>query len=339
MGWGSAQKILRIAGRIVFVIYVVFASKKENTRELYDGMGLLFSNFVPLQLRKLNKMIEIGKYNTLTILRDTKVGLFLGTPETDPEGIHDILLPNKYVPNEFEIGEELIVFVYLDHEERPVATTLEPYILLNEFALLRVNYVNQIGAFMDWGMEKDILVPFKEQARLMEKGKRYLVYLYMDEKTNRLVASSKTNQFLKNEELTVEKGEEVDLIVSHITEIGINVIINERHKGLLYKDEVYDDAIRTGDRMRGYIKNIRPDNKIDVALQIQGYQSIEPNADLILDELRASRGFLRLTDSSHPEDIKTVLKMSKKTFKKAIGALYREKLIEIKEDGIYLIKE
>ncbi|CAM2943981.1 hypothetical protein SAMN05444355_11452 [Flavobacterium frigoris] len=306
---------------------------------MYDGMGLLFSNFVPLQLRKLNKMIEIGKYNTLTILRDTKVGLFLGTPETDPEGIHDILLPNKYVPNEFEIGEELIVFVYLDHEERPVATTLEPYILLNEFALLRVNYVNQIGAFMDWGMEKDILVPFKEQARLMEKGKRYLVYLYMDEKTNRLVASSKTNQFLKNEELTVEKGEEVDLIVSHITEIGINVIINERHKGLLYKDEVYDDAIRTGDRMRGYIKNIRPDNKIDVALQIQGYQSIEPNADLILDELRASRGFLRLTDSSHPEDIKTVLKMSKKTFKKAIGALYREKLIEIKEDGIYLIKE
>lgn len=300
---------------------------------------LLFSNFVPLRFRKKNKMIEIGKYNTLTILRDTKVGLFLGTPETDPEGIHDILLPNKYVPNEFEIGEELIVFVYLDHEERPVATTLEPYILLNEFALLRVNYVNQIGAFMDWGMEKDILVPFKEQARPMEKGKRYLVYLYMDEKTNRLVASSKTNQFLKNEELTVEKGEEVELIVSHITEIGINVIINERHKGLLYKDEVYDDAIRTGDRMRGYIKNIRPDNKIDVSLQKQGYESIEPNADKILDELRASRGFLRLNDNSHPEDIKTVLKMSKKTFKKAIGALYREKLIEIKDDGIYLIKQ
>ena len=294
--------------------------------------------FVPLHSR-IDEMLAIGKYNTLTILRDTKVGLFLGNPEKDPEGIHDVLLPNKYVPNEFEIGEELIVFVYLDHEERPVATTLAPYILLNEFALLRVNYINQIGAFMDWGMEKDILVPFKEQARPMEKGKRYLVYLYMDEKTNRLVASSKTNQFLKNEELTVEKGEEVELIVSHITEIGINVIINERHKGLLYKDEVYDDAIRTGDRMRGYIKNIRPDNKIDVSLQKQGYESIEPNADKILDELRASRGFLRLNDNSHPEDIKTVLKMSKKTFKKAIGALYREKLIEIKDDGIYLIKQ
>ncbi|MBQ0908680.1 GntR family transcriptional regulator [Flavobacterium sp. F-328] len=284
-------------------------------------------------------MIEIGKYNTLTILRDTQVGLFLGNPELDPEGIHDVLLPNKYVPKVFEIGEELIVFVYLDHEQRPVATTLEPSILLNEFALLRVNYTNQVGAFMDWGMEKDILVPFKEQARPMEKGKRYLVYLYLDEKTNRLVASSKLNQFLKNENLTVEKGEEVDLIVSHITELGINVIINEKYKGLMYKDEVYDDAIRTGDRMRGYIKAIRPDNKIDVSLQIQGYQSIEPNAEKILDELRASRGFLRLTDNSHPEDIKTVLKMSKKTFKKAIGALYREQRIEIKEDGIYLIKE
>ena len=284
-------------------------------------------------------MIAIGKYNTLNILRDTKVGLFLGNETTDPEGIHDILLPNKYVPNQFEIGDELTVFVYLDHEERPVATTLEPYILLNEFALLRVNYVNQVGAFMDWGMEKDILVPFKEQARPMEKGKRYLVYLYMDEKTNRLVASSKTNQFLNNETLTVENGEEVDLIVSHITEIGINVIINEQHKGLVYKDEVYDDGIRTGDRMRGYIKTIRPDNKIDVSLQKLGYDNIEPNAQKILDELKASRGFLRLNDNSHPEDIKTVLKMSKKTFKKAIGSLYKDKLIAIKEDGIYLITE
>lgn len=284
-------------------------------------------------------MIKIGKYNTLTILRDTKVGLFLGNEITDPEGIHDILLPNKYVPSQFEIGDELTVFVYLDHEERPVATTLEPYILLNEFALLRVNYVNQVGAFMDWGMEKDILVPFKEQARPMEKGKRYLVFLYMDEKTNRLVASSKTNQFLNNESLTVENWEEVDLIVSHITEIGINVIINERHKGLVYKDEVYDDAIRTGDRLRGYIKTIRPDNKIDVSLHKLGYQNIEPNAQKILDELKASRGFLRLNDSSHPEDIKTVLKMSKKTFKKAIGSLYKDRKIEMKDDGIYLISE
>jgi predicted RNA-binding protein (virulence factor B family) len=276
--------------------------------------------------------MKIGQFNTLTIDRDTKVGLFL------TNGKEDVLLPNKYVPKVFEIGEELTVFVYLDHEERPVATTLVPYIFLNEFALLRVNYINQIGAFMDWGMEKDILVPFKEQARPMEKGKRYLVYLYMDEKTNRLMASSKTNQFLDNENITVEKGEEVDLIISHITEIGINVIINQKHKGLVYKDEVYDDAIRTGDKMKGYIKLIRPDGKIDVSLHKQGFESIEPNSEIIMNELRASRGFLRLNDNSNPEDIKTVLKMSKKTFKKAIGLLYKEKLIEIKDDGIYLVK-
>lgn len=276
--------------------------------------------------------MKIGQFNTLKIDRDTQVGLFL------TDGKEDVLLPNKYVPKVFEIGEEITVFVYLDHEERPVATTLVPYIFLNEFALLRVNYVNQIGAFMDWGMEKDILVPFKEQARPMEKGKRYLVYLYMDEKTNRLVASSKSNQFLNNEEISVEKGEEVDLIISHITEIGINVIINQKHKGLVYKDEVYDDAIRTGDKMKGYIKLIRPDGKIDVALHKQGFENIEPNSEIILNELRASRGFLRLNDNSNPEDIKTVLKMSKKTFKKAIGLLYKEKLIEIKDDGIHLVK-
>jgi len=276
--------------------------------------------------------MKIGQFNTLTIDRDTQVGLFL------TNGKEDVLLPNKYVPKVFEIGEEMTVFVYLDHEERPVATTLVPYIFLNEFALLRVNYINQIGAFMDWGMEKDILVPFKEQARPMEKGKRYLVYLYMDEKTNRLVASSKTNQFLDNENITVEKGEEVDLIISHITEIGINVIINQKHKGLVYKDEVYDDAIRTGDKMKGYIKLVRPDGKIDVSLHKQGFENIEPNSEIIMNELRASRGFLRLNDNSNPEDIKTVLKMSKKTFKKAIGLLYKEKLIEIKDDGIYLIQ-
>jgi predicted RNA-binding protein (virulence factor B family) len=276
--------------------------------------------------------MEIGHYNTLKIVRNTKVGLFL------TDGKEDVLLPLKYIPKDYKIDDEIIVFVYLDHEERPVATTLEPYILLDEFGFLRVNYVNKFGAFLDWGLEKDIFVPFKEQARPMEKGKRYLVFAYMDEKTNRIVASSKTNQFLNNDTITVQVGEEVDLIISHITDLGINVIINDIHKGLLYKDQVYDD-IRTGDRMKGFIKTIRPDNKIDVSLQKLGYENIEPNAEKILDELRASRGFLKLNDTSDPDDIKTVLKMSKKTFKKAIGALYKEKRIEIKDDGIYLVTE
>ena len=274
--------------------------------------------------------MQIGKFNVLTIARDTKIGLYL------TDGKTDVLLPNKYVPEHFEIGDELEVFIYLDQEERPVATTLEPYIYLNEFSLLRVNYTNKFGAFLDMGLEKDLFVPFKEQARPMEQSKRYLVYMYLDEKTNRLVGSSKTNQFLDNKNITVQNGEEVDLIVSHITEVGINVIINEKHKGLLYKNEVFDD-LRTGDRIVGYIKNIRPDGKIDVSASKLGFEKVEPSAQYILDELKASRGFLRLTDDSHPEDIKTVLKMSKKTFKKAIGTLYKQKLIEIKEDGIYLV--
>ena len=277
-------------------------------------------------------MIEIGQYNTLKIQRDTSVGLYL------TDGSKDVLLPNKYVPRKFEVGDELAVFVYLDHEERLVATTLKPYITLNDFAYLRVSYINKFGAFVDWGLEKDLFVPFKEQARPMEKSKRYLIHMHIDDKTGRLVGSSRTSKFLNNEVLTVEEGEEVDLIISHITDMGINVIINGKHKGLLYKDEVYQD-LRTGDRVTGYVKLIRPDNKIDITLQKGGADSIEPNAQYILDELRESRGFIRLNDNSHPEDIKTVLKMSKKALKKAIGSLYKQRLIEIKEDGIHLISE
>ena len=278
-------------------------------------------------------MLQLGQFNTLKILRDTQVGLFLGDGENEE---NDVLLPNKYVPKEFSIGDEITVFVYLDHEEIPVATTIKPYIQLNEFAHLKVNYINKFGAFMNWGLEKDLFVPFKEQARPMEIDKRYLVYCYMDEKTNRLVATSRTNKFLSNDNVNLENNEEVDLIVSHITEGGINVIINEKHKGLAYANEIYED-IKPGKRMKGYIKQVRPDGKIDVYLRKVGFEAIEPTAQTILDELKANRGFLRLNDNSHPEDIKTVLKMSKKSFKKAVGSLYRQKLIEIKEDGIYLV--
>lgn len=276
-------------------------------------------------------MIEIGQYNTLKIIRDTSVGLFLS------DGNTDVLLPNKYVPKRFEIEDEIKVFVYLDHEERLTATTLKPYIKRDEFAYLQVSYINQYGAFLNWGLEKDLFVPFKEQARKMEEGKRYLVYAYLDEKTNRLVASSKLNQFLEQENIELEIGEEVDLIVSHITELGINVIINFKYKGLLYKDEVFEN-LTPGKKLKGYIKNIREDKKIDVSLTLPGLEGIEENAQVVLEELKASNGFLRLTDNSHPEEIKTVLKMSKKAFKKAIGNLYKQKIISIKEDGIYLNK-
>ena len=278
-------------------------------------------------------MIHIGEYNTLRILRDTQVGLFLGSEHTQED---DVLLPNKYVPKEFTIGDDLTVFIYLDHEERPVATTLKPYIKLNEFGHLKVNYMNQFGAFLDWGLEKDLFVPFKEQARPMEVGKRYLVYMHLDEKTNRLVASSRTNKYLSNENIDLETNEEVQILISHITDGGINVIINQKYKGLAYKNEVYTE-VKPGMKTVGYIKNIRPDGKIDVLLRKVGVEAIEPSSQVILDELKANRGFLRLTDNSHPEDIKTVLKMSKKNFKKAVGSLYKQQLIELKEDGISLV--
>ncbi|MCQ0112434.1 S1 RNA-binding domain-containing protein [Zhouia amylolytica] len=277
-------------------------------------------------------MIKIGEYNTLEILRLTSVGLFLGDEEEN-----DILLPNKYVPVNYEIGDKLKVFCYLDHDERPIATTLKPKIILNNFALLQAVEVNEIGAFMDWGLEKHLFVPYREQARKMEKGKWYLVYLYMDEETDRLVASSKTNNFISNEELSVEKFEEVDLIVSRHTEMGVEVIINQRHKGLVYENEIYSD-LHLGDRLKGVVKKIRDDHKIDISLQQIGYKNIEPTAQKILKELEDNNGFLGLHDKSDADLIKEMLGMSKKSFKKAIGSLYKQKLIQIKEDGIYLNK-
>ncbi len=274
--------------------------------------------------------MKLGEYNTLQIARTTNVGLFL------TDGNQDVLLPKKYVPKNYEVNEEITVFLYLDHEERLVATTLEPKIYLNEFALLKVNYSNEFGAFMDWGLEKDLFVPFREQARKMEAGKRYLVYMYLDEKTNRLVGSSKLNQFLDQHSFDLEVGEEVDLIVSHITDLGINVIINEQYKGLLYKNEVFEE-LRTGDRIIGYIKGIRPDGKVDVSRNKSGYAKVEKNAAILLEELQRNNGFLGIHDKSHPEEIKAILGMSKKTFKQTIGTLYKQKQITIKNDGIYLL--
>ncbi|MFD0862258.1 S1 RNA-binding domain-containing protein [Sungkyunkwania multivorans] len=275
-------------------------------------------------------MIQLGVHHTLKILRDTPPGIFLG----DEDG-NEILLPNKYKPKTFEVGDDLRVFAYLDSHERPVTTTLEPKIKLDEFALLRVTTVNDYGAFLDWGLEKDLFVPFKEQARKMEEGKWYLVYMYLDEETDRLVASSKTNRFISNEELTVAPFEEVDLMISRYTDLGVEVIINQKHKGLIYEDELFRE-VRLGERLKGFIKKIRDDHKIDVVLERPGYRNIEPAAQRVLAALEKHKGYLPLHDKSDPEAIKSQLQMSKKSFKKAVGSLYKQKLIEIKEDGVYL---
>lgn len=276
-------------------------------------------------------MIKIGEYNTLEILRDTDPGLYLGDTEENV-----VLLPHRYKPESWEIGDMLEVFVYLDYEERPVATTLTPYIFLNEFGYLHCSDVNEFGAYMDWGVQKQLFVPFKEQARPMKVGSWYIVYMYMDEQTNRLVGSSKTNKFVSNDTVSVEKFDEVDILVTHLTEKGANAIVNGKHHGLIYIDDIFED-IRTGDRIKAFVKKVRDDNKIDLVLQAPGYRSIEPNANFVLDELKAAGGFLALHDKSDPDEIKNQLGLSKKSFKKAIGSLYKDKQITIKEDGIELI--
>lgn len=276
-------------------------------------------------------MIQIGEFHTLEILRDTEPGLFLGNAEGD-----EVLLPNRYVPEVFDIGEQVEVFIYLDNEERLVATTDEPFIIKGEFAMLRCNEVTNHGAFLDFGLVKELFCPFKEQAFPMKKGGWYLVHCYVDEISERLVATSKTIRFLDNKDLTVEEFEEVDIIISHPSDMGMNVIVNNKHFGLIYKDNIFQD-LHIGDRLKGVVKKIRPGNKLDIGLGQIGYRNIEPNAQHIFNYLEDNSGFLPLNDKSSPETIKKALEMSKKTFKKAIGSLYKDKKISIEADGIRLL--
>jgi len=211
-------------------------------------------------------MIHLGQTNTLEIIREAVQGLYIA----DEEG-NEVLLPNRYVPEAFKIWDKIDVFVYLDNEERLVATTDKPYIKLHDFAVLRCNQVTDYGAFLDWGLVKELFCPFKEQAFKMKSGGWYLVYCYLDEKTGRLAASSKTNNFLDNNKLTVKEFDEVELIVSHPSEIGMNVIVNKVHAGLIYKDSIFKD-LSIGDRLKGIVKKIRPGNKLDISLRTNRVQ-------------------------------------------------------------------
>ncbi|QJW89554.1 GntR family transcriptional regulator [Spirosoma taeanense] len=276
-------------------------------------------------------MIELGRMNRLTALRETSVGFFLG----DDDG-NDLLLPNKYVPTGLAVGDDIDVFIYTDSEDRPIATTLTPHIQRDEFAPLPVVSVTNVGAFLNWGLEKDLLVPYREQSRPMEVGQWYVVFLYLDEDTGRLVASSKVSRFLDPDVSGLFEGDEVDLLAYEMTDLGVNVIINDRYRGLLYHNEIFR-TVQIGDRMPGYIKRIRDDDRVDVSLQRPGFQNVEPNAQRILDALKANKGFLALTDHSDPQAIYQTLEMSKKTFKKAVGTLYKERKILIREDGIALM--
>lgn len=278
-------------------------------------------------------MFQLGTYQTLNVARITDFGYFL--QNTSTRGDEEVLLPNKLAFRDLQKGENVRVFLYKDGEERITATMQEPKITLNSFAFLKVKDTPSHGAYLDWGLDKDLFVPHREQAGTMRQGQSYLVYMYLDEKTNRLAASAKLDKFLTDENITVEEGEEVDLWIWDKTDLGYKVIINETHQGLVYHDEFYHD-IHTGDQDTGYIKQIRDDNKIDVTLRPIGYEKVGPNSEFILHRLKQVGGYLDLHDKSDPKEIHDRLEMSKKTFKKAIGRLYKENIIRIEDDGIYL---
>lgn len=278
-------------------------------------------------------MIKIGHYNTLRILRETSVGLFLG----DDTG-EDVLLPNKYCPEEFEIDDMIEVFVYLDYDERKIATNIHPKILMHEFALLEVAAVSENGAFLEWGLEKHLLVPFKEQRQKMEEGRWYIVRLELDEMTQRLYGSNKIEKRLDNTNLEIEEGDEVEALVYRKTDFGYSVIINHKLKGLIYENEVFTE-LNIGEKHKAWVKKIREENKVDISLQPIGYENaISEHSQRVYDTLKNNNGFLALNDKSAPEDIYNRFSISKKAFKKAIGDLYKHRKISISEKGIKIIE-
>lgn len=273
-------------------------------------------------------MLEVGRLNRLPISRIIDTGAMLATDQGD------ILLPTRYIPAGAATGDVLEVFVYRDSKDRLVATTQTPKAMVGEFALLTVKEVGQFGTFLDWGLDKDLLVPFAEQPVRMRLGEKHLVRVYVDN-TGRLAASARLDTILEQTNETLQEGEEVDLIVYAFTDLGAKVIINNRYSGLLFKNELYGKPQR-GERLKGYVKRIRDDRKIDVTLKKGGAQEVASDMDTVLKSLARNDGFLPLNDKSPPEAIAGALRMSKKSFKKAVGGLYKDGVVEITDSGIRL---
>lgn len=277
----------------------------------------------------LLSMAEIGQYNELKVMRFSPHGVYLYSDKGD------ILLPNKYVPGGTKEGDILKVFVYTDSEDRIIATTLKPLATIGDFAALRVKSITDFGVFLDWGLEKDLFVPKKELHKTPSEGDILVVKLFLDHKTQRVIGVNKLGAFLNRNTNRLKEGQEVDLLVYEITSLGYMTLINEEFSGMLYKNEVME-VLKVGDRRRGYIKKIREDGKVDVTLYKQGVEALEDYKELLLQSLRRAGGFLPLNDNSAPEEIKEMLKMSKKSFKKAVGMLLKDGVLEIKDEGILL---
>jgi uncharacterized protein len=276
-------------------------------------------------------MTEIGKINHLYVVKEVDFGIYL-----DGGDLGEILMPKRYVPEGTQPEDMIDAFIYLDSEDRLVATTEKPFAMVEEFALLEVVSVTPVGAFLNWGLPKDLFVPFREQRQPMEEGKKYLVYIYVDTNTKRIAASSKIEHYLDNIPVDYDIEEEVDLIIVNETDLGYNAIIDNSHLGVIYKNEVFQ-PLSPGDKLPGFIKKIRTDGKIDLSLVKAGYEKISEFADRIISELEKHKGFLPLTDKSSPDEIYNVFKFSKKNFKAAIGALYKKRMIAIEGNGIRLL--
>jgi len=277
-------------------------------------------------------MVEIGKYNTLEVVKHLDFGVYLDGGDGE-----EILLPKRYVPQDIKDGDSVEVFIYHDNEGRIIATTDKPYATAGQFAFLECRTVSEVGAFMDMGIMKDLLIPYREQKVHMEAGRWYIIYVHVDFVSHRLVGSAKLDRYLDNVPPTYEQNEEVNLMVVDRTDIGYKVIINNTHWGLIYATEVFR-PLNKGQALKGYIKEVREDEKIDVSLSPQGYQKVEGIAGEILERIRKEGGFVAVHDKSDPEIIYAMFRCSKKAFKQAIGALYKKELIRIERgEGIRLI--
>ena len=274
-------------------------------------------------------MITAGQYHTLTVLRTVEFGVYLD------DGDKGILLPNRFLPKDIKEGDALKVFVYHDSEDRLIATTETPKGIVGDIVKLAVVDITDHGAFMNWGLMKDIFVPRSQQkSNMMVKGE-YLVKIYLDQQTGRVAATEKFDHELSNENLTVKEKDVVDLVVYRRTDIGYVVIINNTHTGVLHHNEIYQ-SITSGDRFQGFIKKIYPDNRIDVAAGKPGMQRVEDATEKMLRLLKENGGFLPYHDKSDPDDIYSVFGISKKNFKMTVGNLFRQRKITIEENGIRL---
>lgn len=276
--------------------------------------------------------MQIGRTQILKVNRHAEAGVYL----TDEEGV-EVLLPNRYVPDVCKVGDEVEVFVYTDGEDRPIAATVKPIAEAGEFALMTVKQVTDFGAFLEWGVMKDLLVPFSEQRGDLKEGDKVFVYIYEDNVTHRVVASARWERFINPDVTSLKKGQKVTLTVASKSDLGYKVVIDGEFKGLIFNSDVCT-PLHIGDTVDGYIYKVREDGKVDVRLKSEGYGSIGGEAEKILAKLKAEGGFIAVTDKSSPELINELFGMSKKTYKKAVGDLYKKHIVALYYNGLKLLK-